>query len=1114
MKPTLRSALAGLGRVAVFAGLGAMGLNQAGAATVMITTDLTASATWTADNEYILTRPIYVTNGATLTIEPGTTVRGEPESSPGANDPGTLVIARGSKIRALGTAAKPIVFTDLFDDNIGSNPGTPPYDTLDNSLGLVAQWGGLILLGRTYVANNTLAGPDPTRTVQIEGLTAAGGLGLYGGGDDDDDSGVLNYISIRYGGFNLSPNNEINGLTLGGVGRSTRIDYIDIFQTKDDFVEFFGGTVGVKHFVMANNGDDGIDTDEGFRGKGQFMFVMQGTPGTDKSDKGMEQDGGNNPDGSQPFAIPTFYNVSMIGLGQKNYTAKSTDLGMVFRDNAGGRNYNSFFADFGGATLLIEGGTTTATDPLTSGQRAITPYVADGVFQKGPASDFDLELKNDTFWCFGNGNVIPTGIATNFGGVAGQLHYDNGAFTNATLENSYLACGSALPIRNLTRGTNPDATVPDPIISVDPRPAPGSPLLVTSRVPPNDGFFEPAPYRGAFSGDSSGNWAAGWSSLARVGYFTPKPQIPINADITASATWTADNEYILTQPIYVTNGATLTIEPGTTVRGEPESSPGANDPGTLVIARGSKIRALGTAAKPIVFTDLFDDNIGSNPGTPPYDTLDNSLGLVAQWGGVILLGRTYVANNTLAGPDPTRTVQIEGLTAAGGLGLYGGSDDDDDSGVLNYISIRYGGFNLSPNNEINGLTLGGVGRSTRIDYIDIFQTKDDMVELFGGTVGIKHFVMANGGDDGVDYDEGFRGKGQFLFLMQGTPGADKGDKGMEQDGGNNPDGSQPFAIPTFYNVSMIGLGQKNYTAKSTDLGMVFRDNAGGRNYNSFFADFGGATLLIEGGTTTATDPLTSGQRAITPYVADGVFQKGPASDFDLELKNDTFWCFGNGNVIPTGIATNFGGVAGQLHYDNGAFTNATLENGYLACGSALPIRNLTRGTNPDSTVPDPIISIDPRPAPGSPLLTTTRKPPFDGFFSQTSYKGAFAPGGNWAAGWSSLARNGYFPTCAVGGATNVPDEVVNVQFTNATTMTWSAPTFDARSYDVLRSTVNNNFNAATCVETSDFDAMAADTSIPPVGGIFYYLVRGVNDCADGTLGTSSAGVERTGTACN
>ena len=146
-------------------------------------------------------------------------------------------------------------------------------------------------------------------------------------------------------------------------------------------------------------------------------------------------------------------------------------------------------------------------------------------------------------------------------------------------------------------------------------------------------------------------------------------------------------------------------------------------------------------------------------------------------------------------------MQIEGLTPAGGLGLYG---DCRTRGLpelrrrrqrpLRYISIRYGGFNLSANNEINGLTLGAVGRETDIDFVEVFQNKDDGIEFFGGTVNVKNLIVADGGDDGVDYDEGFRGKVQFVLVLQGTPGADKSDKAGEHDGGNNPDRACPARL--------------------------------------------------------------------------------------------------------------------------------------------------------------------------------------------------------------------------------------------------------------------------------------------------------------------------------
>ncbi|HEV8336111.1 MAG TPA: hypothetical protein VGR67_06845, partial [Candidatus Polarisedimenticolia bacterium] len=167
MKGTLRK----LRRLGLLGGIVLAASLPAAAASIPITGNITTSTTWTADNEYLLETVIYVTNGATLTIEPGTVVRGWPDSmTPGTNDPGTLVITRGSKINALGTGLKPIVFTNIDDDNIGSNPGSFPYDSPEDALSVTGTWGGLILLGRTYVANNTTTGPNASREVQIEGL--------------------------------------------------------------------------------------------------------------------------------------------------------------------------------------------------------------------------------------------------------------------------------------------------------------------------------------------------------------------------------------------------------------------------------------------------------------------------------------------------------------------------------------------------------------------------------------------------------------------------------------------------------------------------------------------------------------------------------------------------------------------------------------------------------------------------------------------------------------------------------------------------------------------------------------------------------------------------------
>ena len=1144
--------------MALMAIAGVLAIQHATAANVNITANITTSQTWTKNNDYILTQPIYVTSGATLTIEAGTVVRGEPtdldpNSNP-LNNPGTLIITRGSKLFALGTRTEPIVFTDLNDDHVRGNPGTDPYDTFDNASQLTGRWGGLILLGRGYVANNTGAAADPNREVQIEGLTAVGGLGLYGnGGNDNDDSGSINYVIIRYGGFNLAPNNEINGLTLGAVGRETDIDYVEVFQNKDDGIEMFGGTVNLKHAIVADGGDDGIDYDEGYRGKGQFILVLQGTPGSDKSDKAGEHDGGNNPDQSKPIATPAFYNVTYIGLGadKTTYTARSTNTALHLRDNAGGRFYNSAILDFGGAETLIEGATLPgdANTINTSGQRAQTAYVIDGTFNLGPASAFELEYEDNDLWCIGRQEdlgvplTLPTGNSVTYGGDPNKNHLDNGFYTNSALDNTYLGCTSGtLPIRELLRTDSGDTATPDQVTSLDPRPKPGSPLLTTDRTPPADGFFTAAPYKGAFG--LTENWAYGWTSLSQLGVLTaPISQVDVASNITTSQTWNAGTEYILKNPVYVTSGATLTIEAGTVVRGEPtdldpNSNP-LNNPGTLIITRGSKLVALGTPSKPIIFTDLNDDHVRGNPGTDPYDTFDNASQLTGRWGGLILLGRGYIANNTGVAADPNREVQIEGLTAVGGLGLYGnGGNDSDDSGSLRNIIIRYGGFNLAPNNEINGLTLGGVGRETDIDYVEVFQNKDDGMEMFGGTVNIKHAIVADGGDDGIDYDEGYRGKGQFILVLQGTPGSDKSDKAGEHDGGNNPDQSKPIATPAFYNVTYIGLGadKATYTARSTNTALHLRDNAGGRFYNSAILDFGGAEALIEGATLPgdANAINTSGQRAQTAYVVDGVFNLGPPSTFELEFQDNDFWCIGRQEdlgvplTLPTGNSVTYGGDPNKNHFDNGFYTNAALDNDYLGCDpNSLPIRALVRTDSGDTATPDQVTTLDPRPKPGSPLLTTNRATPADGFFTPAPYKGAFSATENWAAGWTSLSSLDVIPGCTPpnGLAPNAVPGLTIGKYLNPVVaggpvaresyLSWDLPAGAdlTEDFDLLRATSASGFGSAICIEIDGPDLEAVDAQNPSLGGIYYYLVRAGNGCDEGSLGTTSAGVARVGTTC-
>lgn len=236
---------------------------------VIITENIASDVTWTSDKVYQLGGRITVLSGATLTIEPGTVIKGE--AGTGANAT-ALLVARGGMLMAEGTAELPIVFTSVADeitpeDIAAGNYGSPNLDPDINGL-----WGGVIVLGNARISASNTNG-DVTE-IQIEGIPTSDQNGLYGGNDDADNSGVIRYISIRHGGSNIGAGNEINGLTLGGVGTGTTIENVEIVANQDDGVEWFGGTVNVNNVCVWNAGDDGLDTDQSWAGTVDNFYVL------------------------------------------------------------------------------------------------------------------------------------------------------------------------------------------------------------------------------------------------------------------------------------------------------------------------------------------------------------------------------------------------------------------------------------------------------------------------------------------------------------------------------------------------------------------------------------------------------------------------------------------------------------------------------------------------------------------------------------------------------------------------------------------------------------------------------------------------------------------------
>lgn len=243
---------------------------------VVVSGTITTNTSWTADNIYELAGRVIVVEGVTLTIEAGTVIKGREGNGSLAS---ALIISRGAKIMAEGTAEAPIIFTSVLDDIMPGEAMGTNLTKEDNE-----KWGGLIILGKAPIS----AKNGDTES-SIEGLPADEAYGLYGGDVADDNSGILKYVSIRHGGTLIGEGNEINGLTLGGVGSATVLDHIEIFATLDDGLEFFGGTVNASNVLVYWQGDDGLDVDQNYSGTVSNFMIYHGDGVT--TDEGFELDG-------------------------------------------------------------------------------------------------------------------------------------------------------------------------------------------------------------------------------------------------------------------------------------------------------------------------------------------------------------------------------------------------------------------------------------------------------------------------------------------------------------------------------------------------------------------------------------------------------------------------------------------------------------------------------------------------------------------------------------------------------------------------------------------------------------------------------------------------------
>lgn len=283
-----------------------------------LTGDLT-SRTLTADKKWLLKGQVFVRNGQVLTIEPGTVILGDKRTR------ATLIIDKGGKIEAVGTVDKPIVFTSSLEEGLRDR----------------GDWGGLVILGRANVNQ-----PDPA----IEGITPAVTFGTQNStANDNESSGSLKYVRVEFAGIELTPNNETNSITMGGVGRGTVMEYCQVSFGGDDGFEWFGGTVNGKYFISLASWDDDFDVDYGWSGNLQYGLAVRYPSFADQSQSnGIETDNGPNDNDVQPYTDGVFSNITLLGpiaSGTSNSVANNA-YAADFRRRTGLSVFNSVFAGF------------------------------------------------------------------------------------------------------------------------------------------------------------------------------------------------------------------------------------------------------------------------------------------------------------------------------------------------------------------------------------------------------------------------------------------------------------------------------------------------------------------------------------------------------------------------------------------------------------------------------------------------------------------------------------------------------------------------------------------------------------------------------------------------
>lgn len=483
-------------------------------------------------------------------------------------------------------------------------------------------------------------------------------------------------------------------------------------------------------------------------------------------------------------------------------------------------------------------------------------------------------------------------------------------------------------------------------------------------------------------------------------------EVLVTADIAVSTTWTKNFTYNLQQQIYVLPGATLTIQAGTIIAST------TNLGGSLAVARGAMIVIAGTCDEPVIMTSKADVATWALSGGCPNPKTGSWREGCNEWGNLTIMGNGYISSCRNPANTPTcnaaNTTLMEGLSRGAATDSYGGGNDDDDSGSISYLSLRYGGKVIGLGNELNGLSLGGIGRQTDINNVDIMNNVDDGVEIWGGTVNLCNLSIWNIGDDSLDIDQGWRGKAQGVLIVQGyscdaVQGSGVGDNGVEIDGAEASEW-QPVTTGVIYNATVImqPLDGDSTTAWRDSGRLQFRNSIfmDCAEQVCFFEDLGdhncGNKGYAAGGTLTWAQCWTTNWNVtslINPCPNPGLIYQAQTSGKLIEFVDSVF----------------YRNNAANAYTELDARLAFAVANNNVKQAASSPITAITRGPNvvKGGKTMQPVISLDPTPA--NDALSSVSFCSGDNYIKPLKYRGAFAPCVNWLQNWTAAAAYGYTP---------------------------------------------------------------------------------------------------------